>query len=135
MIGSGLQSFFVPPVGSWYASTGYRTTFTDRDGVEPTSLHSSNKIKLPESVAAGSTVTFPAGTIRLNNGSFGTSVTAGAGDIIQIQLTASASYETAVSDTVQDDGVDITGLDWTVTTRAEEATNDEFPYELPFTLG
>lgn len=142
-----IQDWFTPPVGSWRDETGYARDFRDRPGVEPDSLHSSIWVQLPASVAVGSTLTLSAdpvgntsGRVRLQGGVFATSVeTTKVRQPVQLQVTAESGYEEAVTLTVLDDGVaiqvDAVDLDWVVTTRAEETTNDEFPYELPFTLG
>jgi len=90
----------------------YSLLFRDTTA-QPSTVTISNRIKLP----VGGALTITGGTFSINGGEYGTTGTAADGDIIRLQATSSAEYETAtdivlsVAGTVYDT--------WTITTVAE----------------
>jgi ribosomal 50S subunit-recycling heat shock protein len=99
-------------------------TFTDQTGVATSTVVISNSITIG-GIDAAASVSVTGGDVRINGGSWGTGGTIANGQILEVRMTSSASFGTAVTAGVTVGGVSDT---WSVTTAGADTTPGAFDF-------
>lgn len=102
--------------------THFRAVFTDRTGLELSTVYTSNKIKITEAGA----LTITGGEFSVNGGAWGTTGTSSVDDIVQLRATSSASGDTTTDVVLSVDAVPYDT--WSLTTKLQDFIVDGADY-------